>query len=44
MNNFPKFMKIAPRPPAIVNKNTFLRIRKNASLQAVQKLLPVIAV
>ena len=40
---FPRVMKILPIPAAIANKKPFLRIRKNASLQQVQKPFPVIA-
>ena len=43
MKIFPMAMNIAPRLPAMANKNVFLRIRKNASLQDVQKLCEVIA-
>ena len=38
INSLPNLIKIAPKDPAIANKKAFLRIKKKASLQEVQKL------
>jgi hypothetical protein len=38
INSLPSLMKMVPRLPAMANKNAFLRIKKKASLQQVQKL------
>jgi hypothetical protein len=38
MNSLPSLMKMAPRDPAMANRNAFLRIKKKASLHEVQKL------
>jgi hypothetical protein len=40
----PKMMKIEPRPPKAANLKAFLKINKRASLQAPQKLFPLIAI
>jgi hypothetical protein len=44
IKSFPKNTKTPPIPAVIVNKAAFLRIKKNASLQAKQKLLLVMDV
>jgi len=44
MNSFPSKMNTSPIPAAIVKRKTFLRIKKKASRQAIQKEFPVIAV
>jgi hypothetical protein len=37
-------MKIEPRPPKAANLKAFLKINNRASLQAPQKLFPLIAI
>jgi len=39
IKHLPKNMKIDPNPPVMANKKAFLKIKKNDSLQAIQKLL-----
>jgi len=43
-NNYPIIMNISPIPPNAANLNEFLNINIIASLQALQKLLPLIAI
>jgi len=44
MKTLPTQINTSPIPATIANKAVFLKIKKNASLQAMQKLLLVIAI
>jgi hypothetical protein len=44
MNTLPAQINTSPIPATIANKDMFLKIKKNASLQAMQKQLLVIAI